>query len=83
MTIRDLIPWNWGARTVPVKRLSDQPGTQLRRGGDDLFDDHNRKLKGITVVQEQQWERQFLVSPFQPQFPPICQKPHPALAKSD
>lgn len=39
MAIRDLIPWNWGARNVPIKRLPDQPGPQLRRGGDDLFDD--------------------------------------------
>ena len=39
MAIRNLIPWNWGERNVPVKRVGDQPGTQLQRGVNDLFDD--------------------------------------------
>ena len=41
MTIRDLIPWNWGEKKVPVSRGTnlDQPGSEVQRGVNDLFDD--------------------------------------------
>ena len=37
MAIRDLIPWNWGEKNVPIKREANQPAA-LQGGVNNLFD---------------------------------------------
>lgn len=40
MSIRDLIPWNWGKKDVPVKRKEmEDPFRELQRRMNHLFDD--------------------------------------------
>ena len=39
MTIKDLAPWNWGKKTMPVRTGEDHPFELLQRQMNRLFDD--------------------------------------------
>jgi len=39
MSIRDLVPWNWGKKSVPVRRAEADPFRELQQRMNRLFDD--------------------------------------------
>jgi len=39
MAIKDLVPWKWGEKNIPVKREENDPVYHLQRNMNQLFDD--------------------------------------------
>jgi len=46
MSLRELLPWNWGGKSVPVRREPEEPLAVFRREVDGLFD---RSFEGSTL----------------------------------
>ena len=69
MTMRDLMPWNRGTRSVPVRRYEDDPLREFRRPIDRVFDEFWR---GFDLAPFGRFERGFGIA-----------SPHVDIAETD